>query len=185
MNSPPEESRPVTPSRSERLLAALAGRMDAWWYLPALALLAGLDMFIWVVPTDLLVITTALVRPRRWPALIGSVALGSALGMLALAAGVASGSDAFRHFIDLIATRPIAWDEARLMAEAAGPWALLVVTANPFLPAQPAIVVAVLAGMGPLAVFLWGLFGRLLKFGVYAILAVAAPRWLARVMRRG
>ena len=52
------------------------------WYLPAVALLAMLDVFIWVVPTDFLLIAFVLSRPNRWiPAFIW-VSFGSALGAL-------------------------------------------------------------------------------------------------------
>ncbi|MGA2551047.1 MAG: hypothetical protein ABSF50_12930 [Burkholderiaceae bacterium] len=171
--------------RGALLLRWLRGQIDRWWYLPCLAVLAALDMFVWIVPTDFLVITATLLRPARRSRIVMLVALGSALGMFAFACGIELGGPVFRRLFELTALKEVSWTDAQAVASRNGPWALFLVAANPFLPPQPAIAVGVLTGMQPAVVFIAGLLGRLCKYAVYALLASRAPRLLRRWTRRG
>jgi membrane protein YqaA with SNARE-associated domain len=155
-------------------------RIDQWWYLPLLGLLAGLDMFVWVVPTDFLVITTAVVRPGRWIRTGAVVALGSALGMLVFAYGIEWGGPWFRRLFESVALTEVRWTDAAAVSQRRGPWAVFLVCLNPVLPPQAAIALAVISGMKPLAVFCSALAGRLCKYGLYTLIAAKAPRRIWR-----
>src|SRR3989338_6423574 len=57
----------------------------SWWYTPALGLLAFADLFLIVIPTDGLLISSVMLSPRRWIFSAVVVSLGSSLGAVALA----------------------------------------------------------------------------------------------------
>ncbi len=181
---PAGPARQAAPVASQRVILWLGQQIDRWWYLPLLALLAGLDMFIWVVPTDVLVITTALLRPGRWSRICTLVALGSALGMCALAYGVGLGSPWVSRMLESVALLEVSFKAARSATQASGPWALFLVTLSPFVPAQPAIALAAFSGMKPVAVFLVALLGRLSKYGIYTAMAAKAPHLVQALVQR-
>ncbi len=184
LHLPRDPARQATPAASQRVVLWLGRQIDRWWYLPLLALLAGLDMFIWVVPTDVLVITTAVLRPGRWSRICTLVALGSALGMCALAYGVGLGSPWVSRMLESVALLEGSLRAARSATQASGPWALFLVTLSPFVPAQPAIALAVFAGMKPIAVFFLALLGRLSKYGIYTAMAAKAPHLVQALIQR-
>src|SRR4051812_12543814 len=56
------------------------------WYYPVVGVLAGLDLFILVVPTDALLISSVMLKPRKWVSAFFWIALGAAIGALTLGA---------------------------------------------------------------------------------------------------
>ena len=60
--------------------------MDRPWYVALVGGLAALDLFIMIIPTDGLLVTSVLVRPKRWVSWFLWVSIGSAVGAAALAA---------------------------------------------------------------------------------------------------
>ncbi len=61
---------------------------DRFWYPPLIGILAALDNFVIVVPNDGILISSSMLIPRRWFVLALSVAVGSTVGVLSLAAVV-------------------------------------------------------------------------------------------------
>jgi membrane protein YqaA with SNARE-associated domain len=136
--------------------------VDRCWYLPVLGLLAGLDLFVLVVPTDALLVSTVIVRPRRWPLVSLVLALGSAIGAWLMARFFSGGAVPSR-WIDVY-----------------GPWAIGLNALGP-LPQQPLVAAAALAGISGAAIFISTFFGRLLKYLILGYLASHAPRLLSRI----
>ncbi len=59
---------------------------DSWWYAPIVGLLAALDSFVVIVPTDGLLVGASVLSPKLWVYNAILVTLGSTLGAVALAA---------------------------------------------------------------------------------------------------
>jgi membrane protein YqaA with SNARE-associated domain len=156
-------------------------RMDQWWYLPCVALCSGIDNFLLCFPTDIFLVTTSALRPKRWLRIALFIAVGSALGTLAFAYAVDYGGPAFRAFANGAASTPASATSSSLARYSA--LALFLVAANPLVPPQPVVAAAVLAGMSPLEVFVWILAGRTTKYCVYAFAAGRAPRYVSRWIR--
>lgn len=178
----PDADAPRT--RFGRGLSRLKFHMDVWWYLPCVGMLAGLDMFIWIVPTDLFLLTTATLRPRRWIATFLFFSVGSSLGMFAFAYSVELGGPLFAYLLQTLSLDHAAWLVAEGVVNRNAAWVLFLIAVNPLVLPQPAIAVAVIAGVKP-ATILWAtLLGRLIKYGTYAFFSSRASRFFSRRMDR-
>ncbi len=142
-------------------------------------LLAAIDLFILVIPTDVILTSSVMLQPRRWVTGFLSVSTGSALGALALALLLQSGANDFltEHFPAIF--RSQGWEGLDRFLDLHGFWALALISVSP-LPQQPGVVVAALSGM-----FLWEIFlsvwiGRVVKYALFAWLASHAPETLKR-----
>ena len=140
------------------------------WYLPAVCLLAALDVFVWVIPTDLLLISFVLLRPNKWVSAFIWVSLGSALGALSLGFIFHYFSDfALAHFSFMEG-----WDRTVQWIEEYGAPAVGLCAAGP----APIVVCAGIAGFMKvplLMIFLASWAGRLLKYSVFSFLASYVP----------
>jgi len=157
--------------------------IDRPWYVLSVAFLAGLDLFILVVPTDGLVISSYFGKKKRLWGPITLVALGSAIGALALAALV----QADVTFITDRLLAPLfhndAWEAADSFLEKYGYWAVALSALCP-VPQQPAVLLAALAEMPLTTLFLSFLVGRLLKYGFFAWSVRHLPNLVLRILSR-
>jgi membrane protein YqaA with SNARE-associated domain len=152
-------------------LSRLQTKAGTAWMVPAFALLAAIDLFVAFIPSDALVITAALVKPRQWLYAALTISLGSALGAGLLAALV------YQFSPD---TSSLSWFAE--WVKNYGPLALCLFSAGP-LPQQPAVALCALAGM-PLPHVMAAVFiGRALKYGLFAWSATHAPKLLAHLTR--
>ncbi len=143
-------------------------------------LLAALDAFLVVIPTDGLLIGAVMLAPKRWVYSAVMVSLGSSLGALSLAAILEIHGMPF-----LLAIKPgidqtpfFLWTN-NLMDNWGG-LALFLVALSPMMQ-HPAIALAALAGMPLLEIFGLVLLGRSIKYGLFAWIASHAPRLLNRI----
>lgn len=153
---------------------------DRPWYLPFIAFLGGLDLFILVVPTDGLLISYVMLRPKQWIRAFILLALGCAIGSWLLAFLIQSGAQWF-HYENL--THSVGretWEWVDQLVDNHGAWALALLALMP-LPQFPGIVVAALAEMSLGTIFFSVLLGRLVKFVVLSYGASHAPRLLLKV----
>lgn len=159
-------------------LRFLQKHMDRPWYLPAVALLALADIFILIIPTDALLITAVLFKPKRWwfPATL--VASGSALGALLLAGAVQWDLDGLTRLFPALFESP-SWKGTDAFLERYGIWALALFAAGP-LPYQPAVVLVALSGATLPEIFFATYLGRGGKYYVLAYLASHAPKYLEK-----
>lgn len=162
--------------RINRWIVRLQRFVDRPWYMPAIALLAAADLFIVVVPTDGLVISSVMLRPKRWLAPAVWAGIGSALGALLLG-GLSHyyGEDFVRAAFGNELLESANWARARDFLEKHGVYALALISWSP-LPQQPAVILCGLAHMPAMGITLSVLIGRLSKYMLFAWIATHAPR---------
>jgi membrane protein YqaA with SNARE-associated domain len=126
------------------------------------------------IPFAAVLIGTILLRRDRWREIVLLSSLGSAIGGLVLYL-------AFHHlgwaqitvaYPDLAQSK--AWLDATRWVSTYGTWALLGIAATP-LPQTPALIFAAVSRLPLAEVFLALFFGKLLKYGVYGLLAAKFP----------
>ncbi len=149
------------------------------WYLAFVSFLAASDLFILIVPTDLLLITYVLLRPLRWLRTAVWFACGSALGALALAAVLHGGGASLieQWFPGIFQSSN--WSSTTEFVRAHGAPALGLISAS-ILPQQPGVVIAGLSRMPLLDIFASVWIGRFAKNLILAWLASHAPKQLER-----
>jgi membrane protein YqaA with SNARE-associated domain len=155
----------ATPSDSvlKKIIPQLQKFLDRPWYIPFISFLVFLDFFIFVVPADAILISSAIVKPKKWLSLALWVAVGSSLGALcATLLFQTFAADWFSH--------------ARQYIHHWGGWAVWFSAVGP-VPIHPAVFAAAAAGMNPWHVFLWVLLGRVMKYCFFTWLAAKTPRF--------
>ena len=75
-------------NRIKKSIQILQKFADRIWYPPFIGMLAALDNFVMIIPNDGILISSSMLTPRRWLTLGLSVAIGSTLGAIILAAFV-------------------------------------------------------------------------------------------------
>lgn len=150
------------------------------WYLPMLSLLAFLDNFLVVIPTDGILISSSMLRPQKWIYFSFFVAVGSAIGALCLALIIEFyGIHVVEYFFPNIQSSS-AWIRTQAFFEDYGLWLLFAVAVTPFTQ-QPAVILAVFAGVPVLQIFVIGFFGRWLKFSLMAYVGSHMPHLIKRI----
>lgn len=153
---------------------------DRFWYPPLTGLLAALDNFVVVVPTDGILISSSMLTPRRWLLLAFSVAAGSTLGAILLASIVEyQGLPWILKFYPGIAESKT-WALSTEFFDKHGLLLVFAVAITPLMQ-QPAVILASLAST-PLAKLAMVIFiGRFIKYIAMAYLGSHAPRVLSRM----
>lgn len=149
------------------------------WYLPMLSLLAFLDNYLVVVPTDGILISSSMLKPEKWFYFAFFVAAGSAIGALGLALIIEYyGIHIVENFFPNIQSSS-AWIRTQGFFEDYGLWLLFAVAVTPFTQ-QPAVILAVLAGVPVFHIFVIGFLGRWIKFSLMAYLGSHAPHLIKK-----
>lgn len=150
------------------------------WYPPLLGILAALDNFLVVIPTDGILISSSMLRPKRWFIFATAVAIGSTVGASCLAGLVEhQGLPYILQFFPGI-NESATWLWAESFMDRAGLLLVFLVAITP-LPQQPTVILASLAHT-PLAYLAVAVFaGRYLKFILMSYLASHAPSVLTRL----
>jgi uncharacterized membrane protein YdjX (TVP38/TMEM64 family) len=154
--------------------------VDRLWYFPAVGLLAGLDLFILIVPTDAILITSVMMRPRKWIQAFLWVGLGSSLGALALAGAIQWDPSLVmdRLFPGAFETEVWRWMDA--FFDNHGSAALLLIAISPLVQ-FPAVGIAALAGMPLWDIFITCFAGRMIKTAAFSYGASHAPKLLMKL----
>lgn len=166
--------------RLKRWVDLIQSHADRWWYAPAIALLAALDSFLVIIPTDGLLVGASMLAPRRWIYTALIVTLGSSTGALVLAALLEYHGLPLLLYLSPGLDETAAWNWSVKLMEDWGEVTLFLISLSPIMQ-QPAVALAALAGMPLVQVFLFVFFGRLLKYGFLSWLATHAPNMLNRV----
>ncbi len=153
--------------------------VDRWWYFPVVGFLAGADLFIFIVPTDALLVSSVAVRPGKWLWAAFCVALGSALGGLLLAWAIHWDVNWVMQLAPS-AFQSDAWKWMDGFFDRYGQVALLLISMSPMVQ-FPAIGIAALTGMPLWDLFVLCLIGRSIKCGVIAFIASNAPKLLKKL----
>jgi membrane protein YqaA with SNARE-associated domain len=167
-------------NKVKNLVAKLQSFVDQKWYSPLIALLVSLDNIILIIPTDGLLISSALLKPKKWIGFALTVSFGSTLGALLLALIVKQYGIPFinEFYPQVMASK--SWILTKNFFDLYGLWVVLIVSAGPVMQ-QPAIVIAALANTEIKVLLIPLLAGRLFKFLLLAYISSHAPRFLSRL----
>jgi membrane protein YqaA with SNARE-associated domain len=152
-----------------RFFSRIRDLLHTRWFPWLIAVVAFVDMFLVVVPPDLLVITEAAANPRRSRLTVVLAAVAAALGAVALAVAIRAGASMVSS-----GGAPGWWGSAQGYFDRYGSLALFLGVLLP-LPVQPFVGAAVLAGMPLSGIFALVLAGRSVKYVVLALLPRLAP----------
>lgn len=150
------------------------------WFVPLSAFLAGVDIFFLVAPTDALLVTACMAKPRRWFWIAATITTGSALGALAMGFGMHYYGESLLAFLGLDPAATGWWADTVQFVDRYGALAVVIGAGGPF-PLQPFAIIAGLAKMPLLLLFAAAWVGRLAKYLFFAWLAANAPKHLNRI----
>lgn len=167
-----EQTTPSFSTKMRQLLNGLQSFAGRPWYFPALGFLAALDFYIFIVPTDALLVSSVLLKPKKWVSAFFWVGLGSALGAVSLAAALQTG----------VFTVPESetWGWLKEFFTHYGSLALALIALSPLVQ-FPVVVLAALSGMPLGELFVICLLGRWVKSAVFAYIASRAPELLFKI----
>ena len=162
------------------LIRRLQAFADRIWFSPFIALLAALDNIVVFIPTDGILISSSMLKSRRWLIYATFVAAGSTLGAMALAYLVEDhGLPALlQHYPGLNETET--WKTVEHYFREYGLLCLFLVSVTPLMQ-QPAVLIASLAATPyyKLAVVIFA--GRFLKYLLLSYLGSHTPKLLAKL----
>jgi membrane protein YqaA with SNARE-associated domain len=154
--------------------------VDHVWYPPLLGLMCILDLFILVVPLDGLMISSVLLRPRRWASIFLCMTGGAMLGAFVVGCLIQVSPALVQNGPFQSALHSAAWLRTQSLVHRWGIGGLFVLGMSP-IPQQFPVLVAGLAGLSPLTLALALGAGRFFKYGAYGWITAHAPHWLARI----
>lgn len=164
----------------KRSLRTLQGFVDRIWYPILLGMLAFIDVFVVVVPTDGIVISSTMLRPKRWLTLAIAIAVGSTLASLVLMVLVESQGLPWVLKLYPGIDQTQVWLLADRFFDQYGLLLIFAIGASPFFQ-QPTVILAALAKT-PLHHVAIALFtGRIVKYVVLGYVASHAPRLLSKL----
>jgi membrane protein YqaA with SNARE-associated domain len=158
--------------------------VDRWWFLPSMALLSAIDLFILVIPTEGLLVSAVLVRPRRWIAIALAGAAGSGFGAWLLAGAVKLWGMPFLTAYAPSALKSENWDRISAWVSHWGAWAMAGVSLSP-LPQQPAVAICALTSITVTEIVAAVFLARAVKFGLFCWAARHAPKLLREIDDKG
>lgn len=164
----------------KRVLHHFKASLNQAWYGPLLALLAAVDYFIVVIPTDGLLISSSIAAPRRWFQFALWLAIGSVLGGVAFSFLVSLYGNGFLIWIFPTIRENQYWILSDKWMNLYGSWAVFFVTALPIL-SHPILAIAALMKVSIRDITVALLCGRIIKYGVFSWLASHAPQYLFRL----
>lgn len=153
---------------------------DRFWYPQIVGLLALLDAFILIVPTDGLLISSVLLKPKKWIYLSICVTIGSTIGALMLFYIVE------KHGLPLILdfypgiNKGSIWNWSEIFFQKYGLLLVFFIAATPLLQ-HPTIILASLAHAPFFPMFVAVLAGRIIKYFIMAYLSSHSPRLLSKL----
>jgi membrane protein YqaA with SNARE-associated domain len=153
--------------------------VDRGWYVPLIALLAALDNLIVIVPTDGILVSSAMLRPKKWLSLALAVSLGSTLGGLGLALLV---HDLGLPWILNLFPGIQASESWILTEKFFNEYGLIVVFAIAMSPLaqQPTVILASLANTPLMTLGIVVFSGRLTKYLLMSYIATHAPKLITK-----
>jgi len=163
----------------ETWIAKLQSYINRPWYFPLLSGLVALDIFIGVVPSDGLFVSTILVHPKEWFKAAIWTAGGSAFGAFLLMFLVGWDVEWVKSFFPYLFNSTV-WVSFEHWIIDYGSWATFLIALTP-MPQAPVLVLAALSKVpvidGSLAFFL----GRVLKYILLGWIASHSPKLLNKL----
>lgn len=163
-----------------QLIRVLQSHVNNWWYGPALALMAFVDLFVVIIPTDALLVSAAMLRPRKWLYFAFMVSLGSALGAFVVAAILREHGWPLLVYMSPGLPETQAWKWTFDLMANWGDWTVFLIALSPIMQ-HPAIALAAFAGMSLWKIAVLVFAGRAIKYLLFAWLSTHAPGYLLKV----
>jgi membrane protein YqaA with SNARE-associated domain len=158
--------------------------IDCWWYAPLLSTLILADFFVGFIPSDAIVISSTLLRPKRWILYFVMASLGAALGAFLLALAAHDfGEPLLKWIMGVTPFNSTSWHQVESWLEHWGLLGLAFIALGP-LPQQPPIIFCALARMPVPEIVLAILIGRSLRYAGLAAVASFAPYWINALRKR-
>lgn len=150
------------------------------WYAPFIAFLSFMDNFLIVIPNDGILISSSMLKPKKWLFFAACISIGSTLGAITLSMLVQ-----FHGLPWILSTFPTidqstTWTMTESFFERYGLLVVFIVAASPFFQ-QPAIILASLAHTPLLTLMAVVFSGRFIKFLLMAYIASHAPKLLSKM----
>jgi membrane protein YqaA with SNARE-associated domain len=154
--------------------------IDQWWYNYLLGILACIDHLILIIPTDGLLVSSAMLNPKKWKHLAICVTVGSTMGAVLLAeiAKIYGLPYLNEHFTSVVGS-PY-WAKTQIYFESYGLGFVFLLALSP-LAQQPGVILAGLAGVSIPELTIVVFLGRILKYSFLAYLSVFAPNLIYRL----
>lgn len=170
----------MTSESYKRYIEPLQKCIDRLWYLPVIAILAALDNFVILIPSDGIAISSAAILPKRWISFAVFTTIGSAAGALVLAHLVQAHGlpQILEYFPKIQESTTWVWTDKFFSS-----YGLLLVFALAMTPLlqQPAVILAALAGTSLLQLTAVIFFGRLVKYLGLCYLGRRAPELVEKL----
>lgn len=167
-------------SRLRQTVEYLQRFVDRIWYPPLLAVLAGLDNFVLIVPTDGLLISSSMLTPKRWWINGLFISFGSCAGAMILAFLVEiHGLPWILQYYPGI-DQTLAWIWTERFFEQYGLYLVFAVAITPLMQ-QPTVILASLAATNLVELAVVIFVGRTIKFLIMAYIGSHAPGLLKRI----
>lgn len=177
-----------TPGKFHRFLHNLLERLQKYrerpWYLPLMAALVFVDVFIIVIPSEILLVKTVMLKPKRWILSATTFISASAAGAALLAFFARHFGEAWLQSVlgERIFETPF-WNQTLEILEKYGWWGLAFIAFSP-LPQQPAVALFGLAhrSIGEVFTAVW--LGRAIKYYLFAYLASHSPKLVDKYLKK-
>ena len=161
----------------EKFLARLRQYADRPWYLPLVCLLAFADLFVMLIPTEGMIVTTSFVRPKGWWVTAIAVALSTTLAVLLVAwLGSHYGESFAIWLLGEKVFESAMWIRADHWIQRYGFWGLWFISLGP-IPPQPAILLCALGHMPGAEIGSAFFLARLPKYLLFSFLATRGPKF--------
>ena len=152
------------------------------YYLPLLAVLAAVDLFIMVIPVEAILVSSVLLQKKRWVWISLWMVAGSAIGALILSLltqhyGLPFVQTFWPHLLE-----SETWTSTSKFLEDWGLWAMAII-AGSFLPQQPAVIIAGLSRMSVGVIVLSVIMGRSVKYFAFSFAASHGHKWIKKYSR--
>lgn len=153
---------------------------DKAWYTLLLSVFAALDNFVILIPTDGILISSTLLRARRWFLYACAITIGSACGALLLIYLLRSfGVPWLLEFYPTL-DEGFIWATTEQFFLKYGLIVVFLVAITPVMQ-HPAIVLACMSELPVLNIFLALLLGRFIKYLIMSYICSYAPKMLGKM----
>ncbi len=150
------------------------------WYPPLIGSLALLDNFIIIIPNDGILISSSMLKPKKWIIYSLFIAIGSTIGAVLLASIVELKGLPWimEHYPNFVQSKSWLWSQDFFSQY--GLIFLFVVSITPLMQ-QPAVILASLANSSLYKIALIVFVGRFLKFLMMSYIASHCPKYLKKL----
>lgn len=158
--------------------------VNQWWYLPLIAVLTFLDIFVLFIPTDAILISSVLIQPKRWKQFVFAVALGAIISAIVLAFIVRQHGMPWLldHYPQLMNSG--LWLKLQGYFNEYGLWVILAVAMTP-LSQQPTISLGALSDIHFMSLISVVSLGRFIKNLILGYVCIKAPHLLHKMWGLG